>query len=142
MAPRAIAEDPLEMTDSCALLWQPSLRGIEIEDRWESACKKWQTMLPKYGFYSFNDCHTMLAFVGAGRIVLARKAVDGISKTTNSDNDSATIMRTAGLPIAKALPNAISAFAIGSGDYETSMRLLSAVRLRTHRLGGSHAQRT
>ncbi len=131
----AEADEPLELIDAGAILWRLHLLGVDTANRWQAVADKWEGMLPRYGFYSFNDCHSIVAFVGSGRLDRAQFALRAMSESAGGSSDSASIVREVGLPVAEAF------VAFGEADYGRAAELLASVRDRAHRFGGSHAQR-
>ncbi len=125
----------LELLDASALLWRLHLMGVDVSDRWTVLADKWEKSIPNAGFYPFNDCHAVMAFIGAGRDASARQIMELLSDFAVGDNMSAWMVREVGLPLAKGL------VAFRDGDYAETARLLADIRYTANRFGGSHAQR-
>ena len=78
----------------------------------------------------------MMTFVGDGRDDAAERVVNATERYANQSNDANVAMtRDIGLPFCCALQ------AFAKGDYDETVERLLPMRYRTHRLGGSHAQR-
>jgi len=77
----------------------------------------------------------MMAFVGAGREAEAASLLEAQAAALAGPGDNAYFVGEVGLPAMRAI------HAFGRGDYATSADLLRGVRSKTHRFGGSHAQR-
>ena len=125
----------LEMLDASALLWRLHLLKFDVGNRWEALCTKWEETIPWSGYYSFNDIHAVMAFVGNERFDLADKMLDKMENYAPRKNDSGMMLRNVGLPVGRALQ------AFGKGDYAQAAELLYQVRYIANQFGGSHAQR-
>jgi hypothetical protein len=89
-------------------------------------------------FYSFNDAHAVMSYVGAGRYDLADALIASrIAWLNNAHPGVSNHEMTArvGLPVCQAL------VAFGRGRYEQVVDLLYPIRGRVNEFGGSHAQR-
>lgn len=123
----------LDLVDASALLWRLHLRGIDLGERW--------TMLTDLyggaaqGAYAFDDAHAMMAFVGAGQLREARDLLNLQTAAASRRDDNASFVAEVGLPVMHAV------LAFGEERYATATELLRAVRNRSARFGGSHAQR-
>lgn len=124
----------LDMIDASAMLWRLHLRGLDLGPRWGEIAEAWQP-LAEDGFYAFNDCHAMMAFVGAERWDLADATLVAMAKRLEQPGSNAMMTETVGLPVARAL------HAFGRGKYAAVVELLRPVRAIAHRFGGSNAQR-
>ena len=124
----------LEMIDASAMLWRLHLRGINVRNRWETLARNWEEA-GDAGSYAFNDMHAMMAYVGAGRHKAAEAVLEAQAAALGSAGDNAEFTREVG----SAATRAIRAF--GDGNYAETVRLLRPIRHRSHRFGGSHAQR-
>lgn len=124
----------LNMVDASALLWRLHLAGSDVGERWVALAENWRPHADSAN-YAFNDAHAMMAFVGAGRIDLARRLLDAQHAAVEAQDDNAAFTRDVGNPVARAI------LAFGNGDYAETVRLLMPVRRIAHRFGGSHAQR-
>lgn len=124
----------LEMVDAASLLFRLYLRGAAPDARSASIADAWSD--PVYhGYYAFNDVHAVMAFVGAGRMDLATKAIAALERAAAGSNTNAMMSRDVGLPLA----HAIVSFA--SGQYSECADLLLPIRTIANRFGGSNAQR-
>ena len=125
----------LEMLDASALLWRLHLTGLDVTERWNALADKWESTIAYGGYYCFNDCHAVMAFVGAGRDSQAREMLKMLEKSAQGDTYSAFMTRKVGLPVANAL------VAFGAERYADATDLLSGIRYSANLFGGSHAQR-
>jgi len=128
------SEVVLDMVDAAAMLWRLGLVGIDVGDRWQELANCWAP-LAEDGFYSFNDAHAMMAFVGAGRDDLAKANLARLEAASSGAETNAAMARDVGVPVAKAL------WAFGAGQYAKAVESLLSVRYVAHRFGGSNAQR-
>jgi tetratricopeptide (TPR) repeat protein len=124
----------LDMVDAAALLWRLKLRGIDVGDRWRAIADRWQPLIEDK-LYAFNDCHAVMALLGAGRIEDAERMVSILTETARKQSDNALMSRDVGLPLARAL------LAFEQGKYAATIDLLRPLRNIAQRFGGSHAQR-
>ncbi|MEZ5830086.1 MAG: tetratricopeptide repeat protein [Dongiaceae bacterium] len=124
----------LDMVDASALLWRLKLRGIDLGNRWEAIADRWQPLIEDK-LYAFNDCHGVMALLGAGRIGEAERSVAVLAETARKQSDNAIMSREVGLPLARAL------LAFEHGKYAATLDLLRPLRNIAQRFGGSHAQR-
>jgi hypothetical protein len=90
-------------------------------------------------YYSFNDMHAVMSYVGAGRIGDAERLVDAraryVAEAADPTVTNVAMAREVGLPVARAV------LAFGTGDYDRTVELLVPIRSSVQRFGGSHAQR-
>jgi tetratricopeptide (TPR) repeat protein len=124
----------LDMVDAAALLWRLKLRGVDVGKRWEAIADRWQPLIEDK-LYAFNDCHAVMALLGAGRIGEAERAIAIMAETARKQSDNALMSRDVGLPLARAL------LAFEQGKYAATIDLLRPLRNIAQRFGGSHAQR-
>ena len=127
--------DKYEELDATALLWRLKLLEVEVGDRWCELADKWESSATDT-LYAFNDVHAMMTFVADRRDTLAARLLGANERYVNHATDANVAMsRVIGLPFCRALQ------AFERGDYGACVDLLLPVRYRTHRLGGSFAQR-
>ena len=127
--------DRYEELDSAALLWRLKLLGVDVGRRWSVLADKWAPSASDT-LYAFNDVHAMMTFVCDGRDDLADAVLNANERYAQQASDANVAMtRIIGIPFCRA----VQAFA--GGDYDKVVELLLPIRYRTHRLGGSHAQR-
>ncbi|WP_085899183.1 tetratricopeptide repeat protein [Kiloniella majae] len=127
--------DKYEELDAAALLWRLKLLGVDVGDRWASLADKWEPSASDT-LYAFNDVHAMMTFVSDGRTEAAKKLLTANERYIDHATDANTAMsREVGLPFCQALQD------FENENYNSCVDRLLAVRYRTHRLGGSHAQR-
>jgi hypothetical protein len=133
MAPGPEAE-LMDLHDAAALLWRLRLDGVEAGSRWEAVADGYEAVAEQ-AWMPFNDMHAMFAFVATGRQAAQTRLIAALERAATGDSTSASVIRTAGLPIARALA------AYGAGDWSRAAQGLSAVRHLSHLIGGSLAQR-
>ncbi|MEE8535309.1 MAG: tetratricopeptide repeat protein [Kiloniellales bacterium] len=127
--------DKYEELDAAALLWRLKLFGIDVGTRWTELADKWESSATDT-LYAFNDVHAMMTFVADGRAEAAEAVLNATERYVQHAADANVGMtRTIGLPFCHALQ------AFAAGDYGETVDQLLPIRYRTHRLGGSHAQR-
>ena len=127
--------DKYEELDASALLWRLMLLGIDVGDRWHRLADKWAPSATDT-LYAFNDVHAMMTFVADGREAEAASILNATERYVGRADDANVAMtRIIGLPFCRALK------AFAEGDYGAAVDQLMPIRYRTHRLGGSHAQR-
>ena len=130
-----IGGEKYEELDSAALLWRLNLLDIDVGDRWTTLADKW---VPSAGdtLYAFNDVHAMMSFVADNRHDAADELVNANSRYVEHASDANVAMsREMGMPFCLALRD------FAQGRYGDCVDRLLPVRYRTHRLGGSFAQR-
>ena len=124
-----------EELDATALLWRLYLLGIETGGRWKDLADKWEPSATDT-LYAFNDIHAMMTFVADKRTGAMDAVLNATERYVGRANDANVAMtREVGLPFCRALQ------AFAGGDYDSTVDQLLPIRYRTHRLGGSHAQR-
>jgi hypothetical protein len=124
----------LEMVDASAMLWRLSLLGVDVGQRWAPLAESWGARIED-GLYAFNDCHALMAMVGAGRMKDAERLVTLLGKAAQGGGSNARMAGDVGLPLAKGL------FAFGRGDHAGAIAAIMPIRHVAIRFGGSHAQR-
>ena len=127
--------DKYEELDATALLWRLTLLNVDVGSRWRDLADKWEPSAADT-LYAFNDVHAMMTFVADGRDAAAEAVLNATERYVRQANDANVAMtRIIGLPFCRALQ------AFAQGDYDSAVDQLLPIRYRTHRLGGSHAQR-
>jgi hypothetical protein len=124
----------LEMLDASAMLWRLTLRGIDVGSRWQPLADTWATMAND-AFYSFNDAHAVMAFVGCGDWAKVDGVLSSLAEAARGSGTNAMMARDVGLPYARGVA------AFGRGAYAEAIDHLAPMRPHSHRFGGSHAQR-
>lgn len=124
----------LQWIDASALLWRMHLDNVDTGERFARLADRWQRASDDR-WYAFNDCHAIMAFIGAGRFDDARTCLASLTRATDQDDDNALVARSVGLPVATAL------VAFAEGHYADAAEALIAIRGTAARFGGSHAQR-
>jgi tetratricopeptide (TPR) repeat protein len=127
----------LELLDAAALLWRLYLDGVDQTERWSVLAEAWA---PKTDppFYSFNDMHAVMSFVGCGRLAAAGRLIADRERYVADPHPGVTnhaMTARVGLPVCKAI------LAFGAGRYGEAVDLLHPIRGRVNEFGGSHAQR-
>ncbi len=129
------AGDKYEELDAAALLWRLNLLGVDVGGRWSELADKWEISAVDT-LYAFNDVHAMMTFVSDGRAEAVETVLNATERYVKRANDANVGMtREIGLPFCRALQ------AFAAEDYASAVDQLLPIRYRTHRLGGSHAQR-
>ncbi len=124
----------LELLDGSALLWRLWLLGHDVGDRWNSLADKWETRIDD-AYYAFNDANAMMAFVGSGRVDAQRRLIAAMKRAAAGQGTNAMMSREIGVPACEGFA------AFGRDDYARTIELLSPLRSKANRFGGSHAQR-
>jgi tetratricopeptide (TPR) repeat protein len=121
----------LDLVDASSLLWRLSLYGVDVSGRAAALAEVLQPMAG-CGLSVFNDWHAVMIFGLAGRPDLGRSVLDGLDRTTGSNQRAVT----------EAGRSVIEAFSSFAGkEYSSTATTLFAVRPRAQVLGGSQAQR-
>lgn len=127
--------DKYEELDAAALLWRLKLLDVDVGSRWQELADKWEPSAQDT-LYAFNDVHAMMSFVADGRHDAAQALLNANGRYLASASDANTAMsREMGLPFCLALQD------FAEERYNDCVERLLPVRYRTHRLGGSFAQR-
>ncbi len=127
--------DKYEELDAVALLWRMKMLGVDVGDRWTFLADKW-TPAAQDTLYAFNDVHAMMAFVAAGREDAQAELLNANERYLESASDANVAMsREIGVPFCLAVQD------FQAERYNDCVERLLPVRYRTHRLGGSFAQR-
>lgn len=122
-----------DMADAAAMLWRLQLLGVDVGDRWRALADGFAS--EPQGHSAFVDTHAMMAYVGAGRDADAAGLLAAQEAARNGPGDNADFVREVGLPAMQAIQ------AFGRGDDRRVIDALREVCPRSHRFGGSHAQR-
>ncbi len=127
--------DKYEELDAAALLWRLNLLNIDVGSRWSHLADKWEPAAQDT-LYAFNDVHAMMAFVSDGRSSAQNDLLSANERYIESASDANVAMsREMGLPFCLAILD------FANENYATCTARLLPIRYRTHRLGGSFAQR-
>ncbi len=124
----------LQWIDASALLWRLHIDDVETGERFARLADRWQRA-SNDRWYAFNDCHAIMAFIGAGRLDDARSCLASLMRAAHADDDNARVARSVGLPVATAL------IAFAEERYAEAAEALIAIRGTAAYFGGSHAQR-
>ena len=124
----------LELVDASQLLARIALRGGAVGSRWAELADCW-AKVGEGGFYVFNDLHALLSFAFAGRDAEAKRMLADLEKSADGIGTNAENARAVGLPIAFAI------VAMAAGRAAEAVEHILPIRSRSHRIGGSHAQR-
>ena len=127
--------DKYEELDAVALLWRLKLLNVDVGKRWEVLADRW-TPAAQDTLYAFNDVHAMMAFVAAGRDDAQSQLLSANERYVEMASDANVAMsREIGLPFCLAVQD------FQAERFNDCVERLLPVRYRTHRLGGSFAQR-
>ena len=127
--------DKYEELDAVALLWRLKLVGYDVGSRWEHLANKWEPSAEDT-LYAFNDVHAMMAYVAADRKDAQASLLSANERYIESASDANVAMsREIGIPFCLAIQD------FQNEDYGKCVDRLLPVRYKTHRLGGSFAQR-
>ena len=89
-------------------------------------------------FYSFNDMHAVMSYVGAGDLARAEALIASRERYVAEEHPGVTnhwMTARVGLPVCRAI------LAFGRGHYGQAVDLLYPIRTHVNDFGGSHAQR-
>lgn len=129
------AGDRYEELDAAALLWRLKLLDVDVGERWHELADRWEPAAQDT-LYAFNDVHAMMAFVADDRDEAAKALLSANERYLESASDANVAMsREMGMPFCLALQD------FQRGRYACCVDRLLPVRYKTHRLGGSFAQR-
>ena len=127
--------DKYEELDAVALLWRLNLLDVDVGNRWTHLADRWEPAAHDT-LYAFNDVHAMMTFVSDNRDSAQKELLSANERYIESSSDANTAMsREMGLPFCLAIQD------FARGKYSACTARLLPVRYRTHRLGGSFAQR-
>ena len=127
--------DRYEELDASALLWRLKLLGIETNGRWRDLADRWEPAATDT-LYAFNDVHAMMTFVSDDRREAQQALLTANERYCESASDANVAMsREIGIPFCLAMQD------FHEERYGDCVDRLLPVRYRTHRLGGSFAQR-
>lgn len=127
--------DKYSELDAAALLWRLKLLDIDDGGRWAELADKWEASAEDT-LYAFNDVHAMMAFVADNRRDAAETLINANARYVEHASDANVAMsRDMGLPFCLALQD------FANGKYADCVKRLMPLRYKTHRLGGSFAQR-
>lgn len=128
-------EMALQSVDICAMLWRLRLLGVDVGDRWRHAAACWPQQSPDTGHYPFNDFHAAMAYIGDGQLDQAQRVLRAVEARVNDDVSPGRMAGEVGVPLLRAL------LQYANADYTNATEGLLAMRERSFRFGGSHAQR-
>lgn len=129
------AGDRYEELDAAALLWRLKLTGADVGDRWRHLADKWEPAAQDT-LYAFNDVHAMMAYVADDRREAQARLLSANERYVENASDANVAMsREIGIPFCLAMQD------FQAERYGDCVDRLLPVRYRTHRLGGSFAQR-
>lgn len=125
--------DTSMLVDASSLLWRLDLAGVAIGTRWQALADAWEQQ-PLGGLRPFVDAHAMLAFVGARRMVSARRLLDALRRRALHTHDLGEPIAEAALPVCEALLH------FGAGDHAEAAARIARIAHLARRCGGSRAQ--
>ena len=127
--------DKYEELDASALLGRLKLLDVDTGDRWKALADRWEPTAQDT-LYAFNDVHAMMTFVSDERAQAQGALLSANERYVESASDAKVAMsREIGIPFCLAMQD------FHKGRYGACVDRLLPVRYRTHRLGGSCAQR-
>lgn len=127
--------DRYEELDASALLWRLKLLEINTGDRWKDLADRWEPAAQDT-LYAFNDVHAMMTFVSDNRTEAQKALLSANERYVESASDANVAMsREIGIPFCLAMQD------FHEERFGDCVDRLLPVRYRTHRLGGSFAQR-
>ena len=127
--------DRYEELDASALLWRLRLLGVDTGERWAELADRWEPAAQDT-LYAFNDVHAMMTFVSDDRKDAQRALLTANERYVESASDANVAMsREIGIPFCLAMQD------FHHERYDDCVDRLLPLRYRTHRLGGSFAQR-
>ena len=127
--------DKYEELDASALLWRLKLMGVDTGVRWHELADRWASSAQDT-LYAFNDVHAMMTFVSDDRTDAQQALLSANERYVESASDAnAAMSREIGIPFCLAMQD------FHDERYGDCVDRLLPVRYRTHRLGGSFAQR-
>jgi len=132
--PDADAQIVLEWVDAAALLWRLKLESIDTGERFAKLADAMHRAAED-GVYAFNDLHSIMAFLGAGRMADAQRTLKAMRAAAAEGGDNGYMTRKVGLPLAEAF------IAYEAGRYAECVEKIAMTRGIAQRFGGSHAQR-
>ena len=77
------------MVDASSALWRLFLDRVELGDRWQVLAESWQEKAFQ-SFYTFNDMHAMMAFVGSGDGRAGEQLIEGLKTYLSRRRDTET----------------------------------------------------
>jgi len=127
----------MELLDATALLWRLHLQDVDVSGRWMAVANRWAMKTGvENGYYAFNDFHAVVALAGAGRLDAARAVLAALGDAAKTNPPATRAMAAeVGIPACSAI------IAFAEQRYAEVIEILSPLRARAHRFGGSNAQR-
>ena len=127
----------MELLDATALLWRLHLQDVDVAGRWMAVANRWAMKTGvENGYYAFNDFHAVVALSGAGRLDAARAVLAALGDAAKTNPPATRAMAAeVGVPACSAI------IAFAEQRYDEVIEILSPLRARAHRFGGSNAQR-
>jgi len=130
----ASATTPFRLSDMASLLWRLELVGQDVGDRWEVLADRFAER-PEWHTSGFLDVHAALTF----NRCRGHKSADRFFDTVVENHQDGTSENS--LIFTGIVQPLVSAIRLGQVDPAKAARLLDEVSDRTHRIGGSIAQR-
>lgn len=128
-----VATTPFRLCDMTSLLRRLELVGVDVGDRWDEVVDRFASR-PEWHTSGFLDLHMALAYSRRPHHHAAPRFFDGVEqqRDTGSENDHI---------FAGVVQPLVAAIRQGSDSPANAVALLDDVSDRTHRIGGSIAQR-
>jgi hypothetical protein len=129
------AQTALQRIDAVAMLWRLRLLGVDVGERWQAVADAWPTQGEEAGYYAFNDVHSAIAQIGAGRLDAVEPLLGALDARSRDATSLGAMAREVGAPLVRGL------LAHARGHAASATQALWQVREVCQRFGGSHAQR-
>ena len=129
-----LSDEYLDICNATSMLWRLEERGVDVGDRWNELAQRCEARTGDHQLV-FADVHYMLALAAGGRDAAVERMLDDMSAFAEGAATEQVVMRSAGLPIARAVAHWYR------GEYAEVVDVLAPIRYRLPLIGGSHAQR-
>lgn len=129
-----VATTPFRLCDMASLLWRLELVGVDVGSRWDVLADRFAAR-PEWHTSGFLDVHAALTYSRRPDHEAARRFFDGVARSHQSgrsENDHI---------FAGVVQPLVTAIRLGSTEPAHAVTAFDDVSDRTHRIGGSIAQR-
>ncbi|MEZ5279559.1 MAG: hypothetical protein R2770_03730 [Acidimicrobiales bacterium] len=130
-----VATTAFRLCDLSSLLWRLELAGVDVGERWVLLADRWSEVAEIHTC-GFLDLHAALAFGRVSDHPGAHRFRDGLAQSHPEPRNE--IGRTFS-EVVKPMVAAIEAYCVG--DFAGAANGLATIESRSHRIGGSNAQR-
>lgn len=128
------AGTPFRISDLSSLLWRLELVGVDVGDRWQLVADRYAPR-PERHTVGFLDLHMAFAFTRVPDHPEAASFFNGVAPSHADDpSENGITFREVVVPLVEAIRRSPS-------EPTAAVELLDSVADRTHRIGGSIAQR-